>query len=260
MKVLFIGDIYGNPGRKAAREMIGKIRKQESIDFCVANCENAAGGSGITYVVAKELYESGVDAITMGNHTWSKSEILNFIESDTKIVRPANYPADLPGKGSAVITTKSGKIGVVNLLGRVYMDNIDCPFKAAEREIEYLKSFVKVIVVDMHAEATSEKCALAWYLDGRVSCVLGTHTHVQTSDERILPFGTAYITDVGMTGPHEGIIGVNRDIVIKKFITHMPVRFEVAKGKVQFNAVVMEIDEKNGKTIKIDRISRLLDI
>jgi hypothetical protein len=260
LKVLFIGDIYGNPGRKAAREMIAKIRKEESIDFCIANCENAAGGSGITYVVARELYESGVDAITMGNHTWSKSEILNFIESDTKIVRPANYPQDLPGRGSTVITTKSGKIGVVNVLGRVYMDNIDCPFKAAEREIEYLKSFVKVIIVDMHAEATSEKCALAWYLDGRVSGVLGTHTHVQTSDERILPFGTAYITDVGMTGPYEGIIGVNRDIVIKKFITHMPVRFEVAKGAVQFNAVVLEIDEKNGKTTKIDRISHLMDI
>jgi hypothetical protein len=201
----------------------------------------------------------GVDAITMGNHTWSKSEILNFIESDSKIVRPANYPSDLPGKGSQVITTKSGKIGVVNLLGRVYMDSIDCPFKAADREIEYLKNFVKVIVVDIHAEATSEKLALAWYLDGRVSCVLGTHTHVQTADERILPFGTAFISDVGMTGPHEGIIGVNRDIVIKKFLSHMPVRFEVAKGSVQFNAVIMEIDERCGKTLKIERMSNLLN-
>ncbi len=260
MKVLFIGDVYGNPGRKAAREMIRRIKKEEAIDFCVANCENAAGGSGITYVVAQELYAAGVDAITMGNHTWSKSEVLNFIDSDSKIVRPANYPQELPGKSSAVISSKNGRIGIINLLGRIYMDSVDCPFKAAEREIEYLKSFVKVIVVDMHAEATSEKHAIAWYLDGRVSCVLGTHTHVQTADERILPCGTGYITDVGMTGPYEGIIGVNRDIVIKKFLTHMPVKFEVAKGSAQFNAVILDIDEKNGRTTKISRVSHLLNI
>lgn len=260
LKVLFIGDIVGNPGRKAVKELLGKLKKEYAIDFCIANGENAAGGSGITYVVAQELYGMGIDAITMGNHTWSKSEILNFIESDSRIVRPANYPSELPGKGSAVISTKSGKIGVVNLLGRVYMDSIDCPFKAAEREIEYLKSFVKVIVVDMHAEATSEKLALAWHLDGRVSCVLGTHTHVQTADERILPFGTAFISDVGMTGPYEGIIGVNRDIIIKKFLTHMPVKHEVAKGSVQFNAVMMEIDEKTGKTVRIERLLKLMNL
>ncbi|MCX7922967.1 MAG: TIGR00282 family metallophosphoesterase [Clostridia bacterium] len=259
MKILFIGDIVGNPGRKAAKEMIAFIKKEHAIDFCIANCENAAGGSGITYVVAQELYKSGVDAITMGNHTWSKREILNFIDCDPKIVRPANYPQELPGKGSAIINGKNGKIGVLNLMGRVYMDSIDCPFKAAEKELDYLKSFVKVVIVDMHAEATSEKTALAWYLDGRVSCVLGTHTHVQTADERILPFGTAYITDVGMTGPYEGIIGVDREIIINKFITHMPAKFEVAKGSVQFNAVVMEIDEKTGKTITIQRISRIID-
>lgn len=260
LKILFIGDIVGNPGRKAVKEMIPLIKKENNIDFCIANGENAAGGSGITYVVAQELYKSGVDAITLGNHTWSKKEILNFIDSDSNIVRPANYPQELPGNGSTVIGNKGIKIGVLNLMGRVYMDSVDCPFKAAEKELEYLKSFVKVIIVDMHAEATSEKAAVAWHLDGRVSCVLGTHTHVQTADERILPFGTGFITDVGMTGPHEGIIGVEKELVINKFITHMPVKFEVAKGPVQFNAVILDIDEKNGKTLKIERLSKLLNV
>lgn len=259
MNVLFIGDIVGNPGRKAVKEMIRTLKKDMQIDFFIANGENSAGGSGITYVVAQELYKSGIHAITLGNHTWSKREITNFIDSDTCIVRPANYPSELPGKGSAVINGTNSKIGVLNLLGRVYMDSVDCPFKAAEREIAHLKNFVKVILVDMHAEATSEKSAMAWYLDGRVSCVLGTHTHVQTADERILPCGTAYISDVGMTGPYDGIIGVNKEIVIEKFITHMPLKFEIAHGPVQFNAVYMEIDEKTGKTMKIQRINKVLE-
>ena len=257
MKVLFIGDIVGNPGRKAAREMISKIRREMPFDYCVANGENSAGGTGITYVVAQELYKCGIDALTMGNHTWSKREITNFIDSDSKIARPANYPQELPGKGSVII---GGKLGIINLLGRVYMDHVDCPFKALDRELEYLKTQVKVVLVDIHAEATSEKCALAWHADGRVSCVLDTHTHVQTADERILPCGTAFITDVGMTGPHEGIIGVDREIVLEKFLSYMPVRFEVAKGSVQFNAVHMEIDEKTGKTLGIQRISKIFDL
>ncbi len=259
MNILFIGDIVGNPGRKAAKEMIQKLKKERQLDFCIANGENAAGGSGITYVVAQELYKSGVDAITLGNHTWSKREITNFIDSDNCIVRPANYPEELPGKGSTIISNDKGKIGVLNLMGRIYMDSIDCPFKAAEREIAELKTQVKVIVVDIHAEATSEKCALAWYVDGRVSCVLGTHTHVQTADERILPCGTAFISDVGMTGPNEGVIGVNREIVINKFLTHMPNRFEIAQGSVQFNAVYLEVDEKTGKTLKIERINTIIE-
>lgn len=254
MRILFIGDIVGNPGRKIAKEMISCLKKEMSIDFCIANGENAAGGSGITYVVAQELYNIGIDAITLGNHTWSKKEILNFIDCDSKIVRPANYPRELPGKSSTVITGKNGKIGVINLLGRVYMDSVECPFRAAEREIDYLKGFVKVIIVDMHAEATSEKNALAWYLDGRVSAVFGTHTHVQTADERILPCGTAFITDAGMTGPFEGVIGIDREIIINKFLTHIPAKFEVAKGSVQFSAVFAEIDEKTGRTTKIERI------
>mgnify|MGYP005841730587 CR=1 FL=1 len=260
MRLLFIGDIVGNPGRKAVKEVVPRLRRELSIDFCIANCENAAGGSGITYVVAQELYKSGIDAITMGNHTWSKKEISNFIDSDPKIVRPANYPEGLPGKGSAVIEGSKGSIGILNLMGRVYMDIIDCPFRTAQKELEYLKSFVKVILVDMHAEATSEKCALAWYLDGKVSCVIGTHTHVQTSDERILPCGTGYLTDAGMTGPYEGIIGVDREIVIEKFLKNIPVRFEVAKGDVQFNGVVLDIDEKTGKTTSINRITKILSL
>lgn len=257
MKVLFIGDIVGNPGRKATREILSSIRKEMPFDYCVANGENSAGGSGITYVVAQELYKIGINAITMGNHTWSKKEVTNFIDSDNRIVRPANYPPELPGKGSTIIDSK---LGIVNILGRVYMDSVDCPFKAAQREVEYLKSFVKVVLIDIHAEATSEKCAMAWLLDGKVSCVLGTHTHVQTADERIFPYGTGFISDVGMTGPYEGIIGVDRNLVIEKFLTHMPVKFEVAKGCVQFNAVYLNIDDRTGKTLEIQRISKVFNL
>lgn len=259
MKVLFIGDIVGNSGRKAIKELIPSIKKKHVIDFTIANGENSAGGSGITYVTAQDLYKSGIDALTLGNHTWSKREVLNFIDSDSNIVRPANYPEGNPGNGSAIIASHGKKIGILNLMGRVYMEDVDCPFKAAERELEQLKSKVKVVLVDMHAEATSEKCALAWYLDGRVSCVLGTHTHVQTADERILPFGTAFITDVGMTGPYEGIIGMEREIIINKFLTKMPNKFEVARGPAQFNAVILEIDETTGKTKSIERINEIVD-
>lgn len=257
MKVLFIGDIVGSPGRKAVKEYITELRRELSFDYCVANAENAAGGSGITYVVAQELYKMGIDALTMGNHTWSKREISSFIDSDPKLVRPANYPSEVPGHGSAII---NGKLGIVNLIGRVYMDNADCPFKALDRELEHIKSKVRVCIVDMHAEATSEKCAIAWHADGRVSAVLGTHTHVQTADERIFPCGTAFISDVGMTGPSEGIIGVDKDIVLEKFRHCMPVRFELAKGSVQFNAVILEIDDATGKTISIKRLSKVFEL
>ncbi|NLV35638.1 MAG: TIGR00282 family metallophosphoesterase [Clostridiaceae bacterium] len=257
MKVLFIGDIVGSPGRKAAKKCICELKKELSFDYCIANGENTAGGKGITYVVAQELYNMGVDAITMGNHTWSKKEITNFIDSDPNIVRPANYPDSVPGRGSTII---DGKLGIINLLGRVYMEQADCPFRAMDRELQYIKSKVKAVVVDIHAEASSEKCALAWYGDGRVSGVVGTHTHVQTADERILPCGTAFITDVGMTGPYEGIIGVDKDIILEKFISCMPVRFELAKGIVQFNGVFLDIDEKTGKAININRISKVFQL
>lgn len=258
MKVLFIGDVFGSPGRNAISSVLSSIIKEEGVDCCVANGENAAGGNGITHVVAQELYKLGIDALTLGNHTWSKREVLNFIDDDGRIIRPANYPSGVPGKGSAVISVKGKKIGILNLQGRVYMDGIDCPFQTADRELTALKSATKVVVVDMHAEATSEKCALAYHLDGRVSAVLGTHTHVQTADERILPCGTAFISDVGMTGPHDGIIGVSQEIILKKFLTHMPVKFEPAHGRVQFNAVLLDIDEITGKSMSIKRINKII--
>ncbi|PYG89905.1 hypothetical protein LY28_00504 [Ruminiclostridium sufflavum DSM 19573] len=260
MNILFIGDIYGNPGRKAVKECVPQLRKELEIDFCIANGENSAAGSGITYIIAQELYKSGVDCITMGNHTWSKKEILNFIDSDDKIVRPANYPANVPGRGHTVLKSKGMELAVLNLMGRVYMDSIECPFLTADREIQEIKRKTKVIFVDMHAEATSEKIALAWYLDGRVCCLAGTHTHVQTADERILPFGTGMISDAGMTGPYDGVIGVEKELIIERFINRMPQKFEVAKGKVQFNAVYLEVDEKTGKCLKIERISRVLEL
>ena len=260
LKILFIGDIVGNSGRKAAKEMLCQLKKEKAYDYCIANGENAAGGNGLTYMVAQELFNAGVDVITLGNHTWAKKEIIGFINSEKRIVRPANYPSGLPGRGSTIINGPAGKIGVINVLGRVYMDSVDCPFRAADREIEYLKDFVNVIIVDFHAETTSEKNAFAWYLDGKVSAVFGTHTHVQTADERILHSGTCFITDVGMTGPYEGVIGVDRDIIIKKFMTHMTAKFELAKGKLQFNAVIANIDENNGKTTSIQRIFKLIDI
>ena len=257
LRVLFIGDIVGGPGRRAIKQYIRQVHREYGFDYCIANGENAAGGLGITCVIAKELYSYGIHCITLGNHTWSKREVTNFIDSDTKIVRPANYPPGLPGKGSAIV---DGRLGVINLLGRVYMDPVDCPFRTLDVELEKVKKHVKAVIVDMHAEATSEKCALAWHADGRVSGVIGTHTHVQTADERILPFGTALLTDVGMTGPYEGVIGVDREIIIEKFIYSKPVRFEIAKGIVQFNAVILDINEENGKTVDIKRIFKVIEL
>jgi len=258
LRVLFIGDIFGNPGRKAVKELLSEIKREEAVDICIANSENAAGGSGLTFPVAQELYKAGIEGMTLGNHTWSKKEILNFIDSDKNLVRPANFSEDLPGQGSAIITNKNGSIGIVSVQGRVYMDGSDCPFKAAKREVEKLKKQVKIVIVDAHAEASSEKCAIAWFLDGTVSAVLGTHTHVQTADERILPCGTAFITDVGMTGPYDGIIGVDKDIIVNRFLTNMPERFEVARGRSQFNAVILNIDDKNGRCLEIKRINKTL--
>ncbi|MBP5426397.1 MAG: TIGR00282 family metallophosphoesterase [Clostridiales bacterium] len=262
VRVLFIGDIYGNLGRKTLKKYIADIKREKNADFCIVNGENSASGRGITYAIASEFYKLGVDCITLGNHTWGKNDILNFIDDDAKMVRPANYPIGSPGQGSRVIENDKGlKIGVVNVLGRVYMDGVDCPFKAIEREVSYLKKFVKVVIVDVHAEATSEKCAIAWDFDGKVSAILGTHTHVQTSDERILPFGTAFLTDVGMTGPYDGVIGVDRNIIIKRLKTAMPQKFESATGLSQLNGVCLDIDENTGKAMAIERISyKALDV
>jgi metallophosphoesterase (TIGR00282 family) len=258
VNILFIGDIVGNSGRKAVRELLPALKKEYKIHFCVANAENAAGGSGITNVIARELYSYGVDGITMGNHTWSKREIMYFIDSDSRIIRPLNYPEGVPGKGVTLLKNEYGNLGIINLMGRVFMDALDCPFRAVDNALSDLKKLTKVVLVDMHAEATSEKAALAWHLDGRVAAVVGTHTHVQTADERILDCGTGFITDAGMTGPYEGILGVDKTIIIERFMNGLPAKFNLANGKIQLNAVFLEVDETCGITKKIERISRFL--
>lgn len=255
MKVLFIGDIVGKPGRKALKQGLPDLVNKLKIDFVIANVENAAGGFGITRSVGEEILSAGVDVLTSGNHIWDKKEAVTYIPKENRLLRPANYPDNVPGAGSIVMKTSSGeKIAVLNLSGRVFMNNLDCPFKVAERELAVLKEQVRIIIVDFHAEATSEKSAIAWYLDGEVSAVLGTHTHVQTADEQILPKGTAFITDVGMTGPVNSIIGVEREQVINRFLTSIPTRFETAKGTSVLSCVVLEINPKTGMSTGIQRL------
>jgi len=256
MKILFIGDIVGKPGRRAIRELLPGIIFEYKIDFVIANCENAAAGFGVTRDVVEELYSYRVNVLTSGNHIWDKKEISEFVGDYETLLRPANYPAGSPGWGSVIRPDSSGiSCGVINLMGRVFMKPIDCPFRAAEREIEKMKKHTRVIVVDIHAEATSEKEAIGWFLDGRVSAVLGTHTHVQTADQGILPGGTAYITDVGMTGPFNSIIGIRKDAVMERFLTQIPNKFDVAKDDVRLQGVVVEVDGKSGKATGIDRLT-----
>ncbi len=256
MKILFIGDIAGKPGRRAVRELLPEIIFQHKIDFVIANCENAAAGFGVTRDVVEELYGNHINVLTSGNHIWDKREVNEFIGDYETLLRPANYPAGSPGWGSVVRPDSSGiSCGVINLMGRVFMKPIDCPFRAAEREIEKMKKYTKTIIIDMHAEATSEKEAMGWFLDGRVSAVLGTHTHVQTADESVLPGGTAYITDVGMTGPFNSIIGIRKDAVIERFLTQIPNKFDVAKDDVRLQGVVIDVDGKSGKAAGIERLT-----
>ncbi len=256
MKVFFIGDIFAKTGRSVLTDRLKGLKDLYGWDFCIANAENAAGGKGINFNTADDIFNCGVDAITMGNHTWARKEILNFIDSCSKLIRPANYPKGVPGKGRMVLEKNGIRLGLVNLLGRIYMDMpCDCPFQAADREISVLKQQCQAILIDIHAEATSEKAALAHYVDGRASAVLGTHTHVQTADERILSGGTAFITDVGMTGPMDGIIGVDKAQIIQKFITGLPGHFEPAEGRLMLNAVLVTIDDKTGRALEIKRIS-----
>ena len=255
MKVLFIGDICGSPGRKAVAQLLPKLKEMYRVDFTLANAENAAGGFGITPNVADDLFGMGIDLLTSGNHVWDRKEIVEYIAKNGNLLRPVNYPAQAPGRGTAVMKTAGGeKIAVINVIGRIFMSPADCPFAALDREIAKVSEETKVIIVDLHAEATSEKVALGWYLDGRVSAALGTHTHVQTSDERILPGGTAYITDLGMTGPRDSVIGVDKDQAIARFLTLMPTRFDVAPGPVQFCGALVEIDSESGKARKILRL------
>lgn len=261
MKILFIGDIVGSPGREAVKQLLPGLKKEFRLDFVIANAENVAGGSGITPAMADELFAGGVDVLTSGDHIWKKKEILEIINIDKRILRPLNFPAAAPGDGKGIYKARSGgpEVGVINLNGRVFMDPLDCPFTAAIKAQEELAKKTKVIIVDIHAEATSEKVALGWYLDGKVSAVLGTHTHIQTADEKLLPNGTAYISDTGMTGPYDSVIGRRVRDVLERFLTGVLVRFEVADSNIQLHAVVLDIDEDTGKARSIERIQRKLE-
>jgi hypothetical protein len=258
MNLLFIGDIVGRPGRAAVQDWLPELRKEFKVDVVVANAENAAGGVGATGEIIENLAALGIQAFTLGNHTWRRKSFIEEIGRYPNVVRPANYPANVPGQGWAAIALADGrKLGLVNVLGRVFLDPFDCPFEAALEGVEALRAETDAIVVDVHAEATSEKVALGWYLDGRCSAVLGTHTHVQTADERILPGGTAYITDVGMTGPVDSVIGVEKEAVIERFLTGLPTDFRVADGRTGLNAVYLEIDDETGGARRIERIQRV---
>jgi hypothetical protein len=244
MRVLFIGDIVGSPGRQIVHDRLEDIVSQRQIDLVIANGENAASGFGITPRLADELLGLGIDVLTGGNHSWDRKEIFDYMPHQPRLLRPGNFPEGTPGFGSFVGTAKSGvKYAVLNLQGRVFLAPIDDPFRKADAELAKLPADVDVILVDLHAETTSEKVAMGWYLDGRVTAVVGTHTHVTTADEHVLPQGTAYITDVGMTGPHGGVIGMDREAIIKRFLDGLPARFEVASGDVQMNCVLIETDD-----------------
>lgn len=254
MKVLFIGDIMGRLGRQMLTDYLPTLKKKHQPTLTIVNGENAAGGKGITEQIYKQLLDLGAQVITMGNHTWDKREIFEFIDDAPWLVRPANFPADTPGQGIAFIKVNNIEVAVINLQGTTFLPPLDSPFLKADELIEQAKQRTPFIFVDFHAEATSEKQAMGWYLDGRVSVVIGTHTHVQTSDNRVMPKGTAFQTDVGMTGPYDGIIGMDREVVMKRFLTHMPVRFEVAKGRGQLSGAVIDIDQKTGLARSIERI------
>ncbi len=259
LKILFIGDIVGKPGRKIIKKCLEGIIEEEEIDLTVANGENAAGGFGITYDVSQEILDAGVNLITLGNHTWDNRDINRVLEEEPRVIRPANYPEGTPGQGYYIIETAKGvAVGVINLLGQVFLDALRCPFRVADECLTKIKKRTNVIIVDVHAETTSEKMALGWYLDGRVTAVLGTHTHIPTADERVLPKGTAYITDAGMTGPLNSVLGIEPEIVITKFLTKRPIRFEVASGPIKLDGVIFEVNE-SGLATRIKRIQRHLD-
>ena len=256
LRMLFIGDVIGRAGRAAVARYVPQLRAVWALDFVIVNGENAAGGFGITEAICDEFLSAGADCVTLGNHAFDQREALVFIERQPRLLRPVNYPPGTPGRGSTVVETPAGiKVGVLNLEGRVYMKNLDCPFRCADAELELLRKQTSIILLDFHAETTSEKASLGWYLDGRVSAVVGTHTHVQTADERILPNGTAYITDVGMTGSFDSVIGVDKGQAIQRFLTQQSVKFDIPKKDLRINAVVIGIDTKTGKAVSIERIN-----
>lgn len=260
MKLLFVGDVVGRPGRQALERRLDRLIDRHHVDLVIANGENAAAGFGLTLDIARELLDAGVDVITSGNHIWDKREIYSYLDSQPRLLRPANYPDASPGRGSGIYATSAGlKVGVINLEGRIFMNPLECPFRTADRLVTELRRETKVILVDIHAEATSEKMALGHYLDGRVSAVIGTHTHVQTADEQILPGGTAYQTDAGMTGARDSVIGISKEIAIEKFITQLPIRFDVAKKSPMLNGVLIDISEESGQANAIERVLELVD-
>lgn len=254
MRLVFIGDVVGKSGRRAVAAVLPRIREAHAPDVVIANAENSAGGFGITAKSITEMTKAGVDFFTTGNHIWDKREGVGILDSMENIVRPANYPLDAPGRGMALVPGTEGRVAVINVQGRVFMPPIDCPFQTIDRLIAEISDGVRVVVVDMHGEATSEKIAMGWHLDGRVSMVLGTHTHVPTSDHRILPKGTAYVTDVGMTGSYDSVLGVKKDAVIDRFLHMRPVRFEVAMTDLRCDYVVADVDEQTGKTTRFEHL------
>lgn len=255
LKILVLGDIVGKPGRNIIKKKVFPYIEKEKINFCIVNGENAAGGSGITKPIAEDLFSSGVSAITMGDHVWKRKDAFDLLVDEQRILRPANYSPDAVGRGSVVIKTAYGfSIGIINLLGRVFMKPIDCPFRQAKQIIRNMSSRTNIIIIDIHAEATSEKIAMGWFLDGIVSAVVGTHTHVQTADEAILPGGTAYITDLGMTGSYRSVLGRKTENVLRAIVTQMPAHFEVADEDVRACGVTITVDSETGKADDIKRV------
>jgi len=250
MKILFIGDIVGSPGRQAVAAVVPRLRQERGVEFVVANGENSAHGAGLTEATVEALLGVGVDVITTGDHVWDQKGFEKVIELQPRVLRPLNYPAGTPGRGSAVVTG----VAVISLVGRVYMPACECPFRTAQSEVARLRQQTRIIIVDLHAEATSEKMAMGWFLDGQVSAVIGTHTHVPTADEQILPKGTAFISDAGMTGPHDSVLGRDKEAVIRRFLTQMPQRLEVAEGNVLLNGVIVDVDESTGLARSIERV------
>jgi hypothetical protein len=252
--VLCVGDVFGEPGRKAVQTLLPRLRKQYEVDLAVVNVENAAAGFGVTPLIARTFLDQGVDVMTSGNHIWDRKEVIGYIAKENLLLRPANYPPGTPGTGSVVVKAGPHKVAVLNMMGRVFLPHLDCPFRKADEEIPRLRQETPIIVVDMHTEATSEAQAMGWYLDGRVSAVVGTHRHVQTADERLLPQGTAFITDLGMTGPVDSVIGVEPALAISRFLTQMPNKFEPAKGPAALHGVVIRIDPETGRGLSIERL------
>ncbi|MBI4971223.1 MAG: TIGR00282 family metallophosphoesterase [Candidatus Omnitrophica bacterium] len=259
LRVLIVGDIVGKPGREVCLKLIPELRRDKDIQFVIANGENIAGGSSITPDTIKDLFKASSDVITLGDHTFRKKESVEVLQKDARVIRPANYPAGTPGVGFNIIKSHGVQIGIINLLGRVFMEPMDCPFQTVRNILSEIKDKTPIIFVDMHAEATSEKVAMGWFLDGKVSCVYGTHTHIQTSDERILPKGTAYITDVGMTGPYHSVIGREIEPVLYKFLTGLPSKYDVATEDVRLSGAIVDVDMETGKALHIERVHEYLN-